>query len=249
LTVPFLRHCLLRSLRIALRLRARPLVLAPGTVLVIAPHPDDETLGCGGLILGNPGPVSCLFLTHGEASHRDHPHLTPDALGDQRTREARAAAALLGVPERNVAFLDLPDGRLPHLETNQRQNAVARITAHLDQLQPATVLAAYRRDGSSEHEAAFPLIAAAVAAARRKPRVLEYLVWTAYSPRLLLRFLFSRGRIHRMAFPGFGPAKTRALAAYRSQFTATPPWTEPVQSRDFSNAFSPEEEFFIELPS
>jgi LmbE family N-acetylglucosaminyl deacetylase len=218
-------------------------------VLVIAPHPDDETLGCGGLILGNPGAVSCLFLTRGEASHRDHPLLTPGALGEQRTREARAAAALLGVPENNVAFLDLPDGRLPHLETRQRQDAISRLTAHLDRVQPATLLVAYRRDGSSEHVAAFPLIAEAVSAVQHKPRLLEYIVWTAYSPRLLLRFLFSPGRIHRVAFPGFGPAKTRALAAYHSQFTATPPWTAPVQSRDFFNAFSPEEEFFLELPS
>lgn len=242
---------LLRLLRFALRIRSRALTLAPGPLLVIAPHPDDETFGCGGLILlrRRAGlPVSILILTDGSASHPDHPRLAPGALSALRQDEAREAAARLGVAPADLAFLDLPDGRLPRLESEVRESAVARLAAQLDQLRPATVLITHRRDGSSEHEAAFPLFAEALGRVTARPRVLEYPVWAAFSPRLFLqRLLFSPARVWRVGFPGLGPSKARAAAAYATQLAPVPPWTAPTLPRDFANAFSPEGEFFLEL--
>lgn len=248
---PCLRHFLLRSLRLVLKFRAAPLSLPPGPLLVIAPHPDDETLGCGGLILQQRHagrPVTCLFLTDGSASHKNHPLLSPAALAVQRAEEARAAAALLGIADQNLVFLGLPDGQLPRLPEALHETAVASLAGHLERLRPATVLVAHRHDGSSEHEAAFALIRSAIARVDPQPRVLDYLVWSAFHPRLFLQVVRTQGRVQRAAFPGLGPAKLRALAAHRSQFEPVPPWPLPVQSADFANAFSPEDEFFIELP-
>lgn len=244
------RQPLLRLLRLALGLRSRKLSLAPGPVLVIAPHPDDEVLGCGGLIaraLQSGQGVSVLFLTDGSASHPGHPALDATSLAALRRREAREAAAVLGLAADRLAFLDLPDGTLPHLSSTTRATAVRQIAGHLRSAQPVTLLAAYRHDGSSEHEAALPLITAAIQEAASPVRLLEYLVWTAYSPRLLARLLLAPVRVLRSRHPGLSPVKSRALAAYRSQFLATPPWPDPVQPADFANAFSPETEFFIEL--
>lgn len=246
------RQPLLRLLRAALGVRSRKLVLDPGPVLVIAPHPDDEVLGCGGLIassLRTGRRMSVLFLTDGGASHPGHPELDPAALASLRRREACEAAAVLGLAPEHLAFLDLPDGTLPRLSSPNRDVAIRKICDHLKTLCPTSILAAHRHDGSSEHEAAFPLICSAIKAYGSPVRLLEYLVWSAYSPRLLARLLSTRDQLLRSRHPGLGSVKARALFAYRSQFYPTPPWTEPVQPADFANAFSPEDEFFIEHTS
>lgn len=100
---------------------------APGwqdRVLVVAPHPDDEVLGCGGLIqqaLRAGARVDVALVTNGDASElslifaeRDLP-LGPDAyvkLGRQRQKESLAAVGLLGVPENHVHFLGYPNNGL-----------------------------------------------------------------------------------------------------------------------------------------
>jgi N-acetylglucosamine malate deacetylase 1 len=244
-----LRLLLLGTIRWLLRQRAQPLVITGDPVLVIAPHPDDETLGCGGLIqlCRRAGQrVATLFLTQGEASHSGHPVLTPTELARRRTVEARTAAAHLGVSSNDLTFLTLPDGQLPHLSSSAREAAIAAIAAELQRIRPAVVLAAWRHDGSSEHEAAFPLIQAACQRISPPPRLVEYLVWSAYSPRLLARLLFTPATLLRAHFPGLGAGKRAALAAYGSQFQPVPPWMHAVQPPAFATAFAAEEEFFIE---
>jgi len=249
--VPSLRHHLLRLLRIALRLRAHPLVLTEGALLVIAPHPDDETLGCAGLIhrqrLADQR-VSCLFLTDGSASHRNHPRVTPQTLAALRADEARAATSVLGVAPHELEFLGLPDGKLPHLTPTAREQAIQDIAACVTRLAPATILITHRHDGSSEHEASFPLLHAALRQIGQPIRVIEYPVWTLYSPRLLFRFFLNTGHLYRVHHPSLRTLKTRALANYVTQFAPLAPWTEPVQSADFANAFSHNDEFFVEIP-
>jgi len=187
--------------------------------------------------------VHLAFLTDGSHSHRGHPTLTPTALAKLRRAEAIAAAACLGVPADELTFIDLPDGELPRLAADERERAVAALSALLGNLKPTVTLVAYRRDGSSEHEAAFPLVTAALKHAQVRPLVLEYLVWACYSPRLFLRTLFVAGQVHRITFSGQRATKTKALACYRSQFQPTPPWPKAVVPPQFANAFSPEEEF------
>jgi len=86
-------------------------------LLIVAPHPDDESLGCGGLIikaveLG--AKVHIAVVTDGAKSHpgsRTHPQ---DRLRSLRRSETVEAAAVLGVPAGQVSFLDVPDGHAPH---------------------------------------------------------------------------------------------------------------------------------------
>jgi len=250
--MPQCRLLVLRLLRCFLRWRAEPLRLPPGPLLVIAPHPDDETLGCGGLIMRERQTgrrVHIAFLTDGSHSHPGHPTLTPTALAKLRRAEAIAAADCLGVPADNLTFIDLPDGELPRLSPDEYERAVTCLSVLFKNLKPTATLVAYRRDGSSEHEAAFTLVTAALKQTQVRPLVIEYLVWAAYSPRLLLRVLFLAGQVHRFNFPAKGDSKTKALACYRSQFQPTPPWDKAVVPPQFANAFSPEEEFFLKLQS
>lgn len=90
-------------------------------ILVLAAHPDDETLAAGGLVqeaLGLDLPVRLCFFTMGDNNEiaalftRRHPALSPGPLraaGQLRQNEALAAATQLGLTAADVVFLGYPD--------------------------------------------------------------------------------------------------------------------------------------------
>src|SRR5690606_21351798 len=85
---------------------------AGSRVLVIAPHPDDESLGCGGTLLlhhqlGHE--VRVVFLTDAERGIKKVP---ARAVRDTRRAEAVAATPALHIPEDHLDFLGLPDGKV-----------------------------------------------------------------------------------------------------------------------------------------
>ena len=103
---------------------ALPLMRAPGPqdrVLVVAPHPDDESLCCAGLLQharANGAAIGVVWITAGDGFSLDamavERSLWPTQadlrqLGVQRLAEAAAAAAELGVPRSNQYFLGYPD--------------------------------------------------------------------------------------------------------------------------------------------
>ncbi|MGH7608611.1 MAG: PIG-L deacetylase family protein [Candidatus Dormibacteria bacterium] len=89
-------------------------------VLAIFPHPDDETVACGGTLRRLAGvgvAVTLVALTRGEAA--TVPGLHSDAVGRVRAAELERAAAQLGVAR--VLQLQLPDGRLGSCRAELRQ--------------------------------------------------------------------------------------------------------------------------------
>ena len=71
-----------------------------GTTLVVAPHPDDESLGCGGaiaLLRQQEQTVQVLFVSDGSMSHPNSQKYSAEARRDLREQEARNALAILGV--------------------------------------------------------------------------------------------------------------------------------------------------------
>jgi N-acetylglucosamine malate deacetylase 1 len=254
--IPAIKRGLRRALRVTtqcvMALRSRPLPDIPGPILVIAPHQDDCTLGCGGLLFQKRlagTSVHVIYLTDGAASHGGHPWITPAQLAVIRKTEAKAAKGRTYVDSACLSFLNLPDGRLPHLTSHERATALAELTQHIDRIAPSVVLLPFRKDGSTEHEAGFSLVAAGISLSACRPRLLEYPVWANYRPlHLIMPALFS-SRIYRFKFKGYGPHKRHALNAYASQFQPTPPWSRPVMPADFTRCFEREEEFFFELKS
>jgi LmbE family N-acetylglucosaminyl deacetylase len=116
---------------------ALPPIDSRTSLLVVAPHPDDETLCCAGVIqrvLHAGGRVSIVWLTSGDGSRLSslfvekellvHPQKMR-ALGAQRMGEARAAAAALGVPTQGQFFLGYPDHGLEGLLGAHRTRAYA----------------------------------------------------------------------------------------------------------------------------
>jgi len=111
--------------------RSRPLrplaVPATARVIVFSPHPDDETIGAGGLIarlVRAHAAVRVVFVTNGDGypeAVKEGFHLQRPTdedyveLGELREREALAAARHLGLRRKDVVFLGFPDGGLAEL--------------------------------------------------------------------------------------------------------------------------------------
>ena len=148
-------------------------------VLVLAPHMDDEVVGCGGALRRHAlagAPVSVVFLTDGCACGDDGPDR-----GEVRKRESRRAAELLGLGE--LHFLDRPDGALKTdaalVQALRRRIEAARpevlylpsvLDTHDDHWATNLALAACLRDGLDlgaarlrQYEVWTPLVANAVA--------------------------------------------------------------------------------------
>ena len=155
-------------------------VCAWGTTLVVAPHPDDDVLGCGGaigLLRRFDRPVWAVFVSDGAASHPNSRRFPPPAVRSLRAQEAREGLARLGVSPECVTFLDLPDGSLPAEGDARFVSAVRLCAEHLDTVQPDTILLPWRRDPHPDHRATSQILRAALATHTGRPRLLEYPVW------------------------------------------------------------------------
>ena len=92
-------------------------------MVVVSPHQDDETLGCGGTIalLRRRGvEVSVVFMMDGSRSHK--PLIPGDELSAVRRQEATAAVVRLGIPADHVSFLDFPEGKLVRVVDAARES-------------------------------------------------------------------------------------------------------------------------------
>lgn len=151
-----------------------------GNALVIAPHPDDESLGCGGTIalLRQQGfRVHVLFVSDGSMSHPNSPSYPAERLRQVREAEALDALRLLGVPAENAFFMRQKDTQVAVIDNPDFADAVAFVHTLLTDIKPTTVLVPWRRDPHRDHRASWQLVNAALSMLSVRPRVLEYLIW------------------------------------------------------------------------
>ncbi len=135
--------------------------VAVASALVLAPHFDDEVLGCGGLlarIAASGGAARALFLTDGSGG--------VERVGDResysrrRREEAVAAAEVLGLS--GIEVLEIPDGELEH----RRGEAAGAIRRALLSQRPRLVLAPSPSEATPDHRAAFAALHDALTEAR-----------------------------------------------------------------------------------
>ncbi|KAB7645580.1 PIG-L deacetylase family protein [Polymorphobacter fuscus] len=192
--VPAFRRLLL-SRRFAVRLAAG------ASVVILAPHPDDETLGCGLLIarLVRAGvPVTVVALSDGDASHPGSRRWPPADLARLRRSELRRALHRLGAGAARLRFMGWPDGAVA------ASARPARLAAVCHAARAGLVLATSPDDHHPDHKACFA-VGAAVARRLAMPLV-TYAVWSRLAdPGQARDFDRHRG------------AKTWAMAAHRSQ--------------------------------
>jgi LmbE family N-acetylglucosaminyl deacetylase len=148
-----------------------------GPIAVLAPHPDDESLGCGGTIAefcdrGRPPLV--IILTDGTGSHPNSRLYPAERLRELREQETRTATSRLGLPPKNLVFLRYRDTAAPR-EGIALQDAASQLAEILLEAGCRTLLAPWRHDPHCDHEAAAAIAGAAGHLAG--VHVLSYPVW------------------------------------------------------------------------
>lgn len=144
------------------------------SALVVAPHQDDEVLGCGGTILRKRdlrAPVTLVFLTDGATSHARL--MPPAAMRARRRDEALAAADRLGIAPARVHFLDAPNREL----AAHAGPAAARLAEILAEAVPAEVYTPWSGEPPVDHAAAHAVTVDALARWGRPALLHEYPVW------------------------------------------------------------------------
>jgi len=141
-------------------------------VAVLAPHPDDDVIGCGGTLRKHclaGGAATVIYLTDG-ARGADHAAPPVPATAARRRREAETALDVIGVRDR--VFWGVADGCL-----RRTAERVARLTADLERADPEAVLLPSALDGHPDHRAANRIFAAAARNLGGPLKVYAYEVW------------------------------------------------------------------------
>jgi len=173
-------------------------------VLVLAPHPDDETFGCGGTIKHMTSfgtTVDVAFMTRGENGFESTGQAQPAAqlqLATRREGEARQACRILGVSQ--TWFLNGSDGRL--LQQPEMAPVIARL---LNQGNYQRVFCPWVEEAHDDHRATFQWLCHALTLAPRAMDVWLYEVWTPLKPNMVL------------PIDATVEAKQHAIDVYRSQ--------------------------------
>lgn len=186
------------------------------SILVVTPHPDDESFGPAGTIARYAAqgvPVDLLVFTRGQVGTRPEPIDSPEQLGRVREYETRAAAKVLGV--RSVTFLGYMDGRLERADADE-------LAAHVvDAIEAsrADVVISFGPHGITRHPDHIACHRAALAGAQRSPRPVR-LFYVALEGEWVERFELDGPETvptHRIDMSDFFETKLTALACHFSQ--------------------------------
>lgn len=217
-------------------------------VIVVAAHPDDESLGAAGLLASATARgirVEIVIVTDGEGSHPDSPTHSPATLALVRRREVAVAVKAVGVAGA-PRFLGLPDGG-----TDAHRDGIA--TALHDELDRAgddrvLVLSPWRGDGHRDHRVVGEVVEEVSAQRGVRSRAFPIWLWHWGSPDDA-----PWGRAERLALDAAArDAKARALRAHESQLSAlsAAPGDEPmIHARMHAHFTRDEEVFFAPEPA
>ncbi len=188
-------------------------------LLVLSPHPDDESLGLGGLIAAACAmgvPVDIVTITDGAGSHPRSELYPRDRLIALRKAESAAAAAALGLSSARLHHLDLPDTQAPR-RGPAFDDAVDRLGALVERTGARTVMVTWGGDPHCDHEAADAM---ARALRRRDPamELWSYPIWGWHrDPDEKVDDPAPSG--WQIDIEPWLPAKRAAIAAHASQMT------------------------------
>jgi LmbE family N-acetylglucosaminyl deacetylase len=170
-------------------------------VLVIAPHPDDESIGCGGALClhaQRKDRIIAAYLTSGELGLK---HLPREKAWRTREREAKRAARILGVA--NQFFLRLPDWFVG----DDVARAAKKLAPILKRIKPDLIYLPHAAEWHPDHKACLPIVRTALLGSGIvTPTLRAYEVWTPLAE-----------YDHVEDITAVMPRKLRALRQHRSQ--------------------------------
>lgn len=230
------------------RIRSTPLLDADiDELVVVAAHPDDETLGAAGLIRrvhSGGGRITVVVATDGEASHPNSmSHTRTDLSAIRRAEVARAVHALS--PCADVRFLGLPDGALRENVTALEEGLTVVLDAVSDR---ALVVAPWSGDGHRDHRVTAEAVARL--AVHRGLRHLGYPIWLWHWG-MPADVPWESGVAIALS-PGERSIKARALRTHASQTRplSDAPGDEAIVSPSMQAHFERDTElFFVEAPA
>src|SRR5690606_21599010 len=195
-----------------------------GSACIIAPHPDDESSACGGIIAllrQNNFSVNVIFITDGSMSHPSSQSHPPIRLKLLRAEEAINALHILGVKRDSIYFLGLPDSKMEGLDPTILQDTSMRLQALLQKMQPKTAFLPWRNDPHSDHIATWKLCRHAISTLHRQvnfqPVILEYLVWFWERTKARELDIDPSVKLWRVGINNQLARKKRAIEAHASQ--------------------------------
>jgi LmbE family N-acetylglucosaminyl deacetylase len=193
-------------------------------ILVLSPHPDDETIGCGGTLLRHleqGDKVRVVFLTSGEKG--GHGRSEAETLR-VREEEASKAAKILGLGD--LEFWREPDGAL-----RATAAVISRLRKTLNDFKPDAIYLPHDKEMHIDHRAGVRLLRKALSATKgKRPEVLMFEVWTPIqqldeivdiSPYMETKIRAVRAYRTQCAVMGFVPA-VRGLNRYRGEMHSWP---------------------------
>lgn len=192
--------------------------------IVIAPHQDDETLGCGGLIALKRQfgiHVAVVFLTDGGANDLTVNAGNEDHIGLRR-QEAIAALKILGVPRSDIHFLNYPDGKLQELSESERQELMRQLIELIQQYQAEEIYVPHGKDGHRDHEAAFQIVQTALTKLSRTIELFQYPIWLFWQRSFLHLKPQDLTGACRLEIASVRTQKQSAIQVYQSQLPSLP---------------------------
>lgn len=151
------------------------------SILIFAPHPDDEIIGLGGLILQtlkNGGDVFICYITDGEKSNS-----YPDQREIKKQRKNLTSKVLekLKIQNKNIFKLHLEDGKVPHKMDLNFKSVVLKFRDIIEIVKPEAVFATAESDfWPYDHVASAQITKEAVNSSKHKTELWFYWVWTWY---------------------------------------------------------------------
>ena len=183
-------------------------------ILVLAPHADDETIGCGGLIAQAAAagiPVAVDILTDGSRSHPGSRAYDRTRLAALRRTETRNAVACLGVDPSCVGFWSERDSELP-AGGPAAVPLVAALRRRIEETRAAAVFVTWIDDPHCDHQAAFALAIEAAGPVQATLYAYPVWSWTVDLPKSPYE-----GEVLRLDIGRELDTKRRAIACHASQ--------------------------------
>ncbi len=186
-------------------------------IMVLAPHPDDESLGCGALLAAaweGPG-AHVVCLSDGAGSHPHSTRWPPARLAELRARELEDAVVALGGTAHDITRLACKDGWIPR-DGLEADHVVALIAALCESLGCQRVFSTSSIDAHADHKATAS-IAQRVSKKLPSIHVMHYPIWSRVdTPELLYK---TPGRVRTFVFDTqpWQSVKRQAIQCHRTQ--------------------------------
>lgn len=220
--------------------------------LIMVPHPDDESLGCAGLIatliaLGKK--VKLILTTDGSKSHPNSKKFPKETITALRLKELKEAMTLLGLNPDELKYYNAPDASMPAKGAPGFTALKEQLKEDLIEFQPDLILVPYELDPHCDHRSTYQLLIAALEIAHiKRPKIWEYPIWLYEHAKPEDLPDLQQGELKSLDIKAHLSLKKRCIYAHRSQTTRMID-DDPdgfILTDQVINNFMQEREFFLE---